>query len=124
MLEPDWQPLSPEARADPARVQAELRGRCPVAWTDDLGGFWSVLRYEDVVAVARDTATFSNALKPRLGRARVPLETDRPDHTRSGRLLQPHFSPQRMRELEPRVRAFVGKLLEPLIAAGGGDIAP
>ena len=29
-----------------------------------------------------------------------------------------------MRELEPRVRAFVVELLEPLLAAGGGDIAP
>ena len=82
-----------------------------------------MLRYEDVVAVARDTDTFSNALKPRLGAARVPLETDRPDHTRYRRLLQPHFSSQRMRELEPRVRGFVVELLEPLLAAGGGDIA-
>ena len=29
-----------------------------------------------------------------------------------------------MRELEPRVREFVAELLEPLLAAGGGDIAP
>src|SRR6188768_2766598 len=107
MPEADWHPLSPEARADPARAQAEARARCRVAWTDDVGGFWSVLRYEDVVAVARDTDTFSNALRPRLGRARVPLETDRPDHTRYRRLLQPHFSAQRMREVEPRVRRFV-----------------
>src|SRR4051794_35266079 len=124
MREPDWQPLSPEGRADPARVQAELRGRCPVPWTDELGGFWSVLRYEDVVAVARGTGTYSNALKPRLGSARIPLETARPDHTRYRRLPQPHFSPQRMRELEPRVRGFVAELLEPLLAAGGGDVAP
>ena len=74
--------------------------------------------------LARDTETFSNALKPRLGRARAPLETDRPEHTYYRRLLQPHFSPQRMRELEPRVRGFVAELLEPLLAAGGGDIAP
>ncbi len=120
----DWHPLAPEARADPPAVQKETRRRCPVAWTDDLGGFWSVLRYEDVVAVARDTDTFSNALRPRYGTSRIPLETDRPDHTRFRRLLQPHFSSQRMRELEPRVRAFVVELLEPLLAAGGGDIAP
>ncbi len=122
--EPDWHPLASEARANPAEAQAALRERCPVAWTDDLGGFWSVLRYEDVVAVARDADTFSNALKPRLGAARVPLETDRPDHTRYRRLLQPHFSPARMRELEPRVRAFVVELLDPLLASGGGDVAP
>jgi cytochrome P450 len=72
MREPDWHPLSAEARADPPAAYARLRERCPVAWTDDLGGFWSVLRYEDVAAVARDTETFSNALKPRLGAARVP----------------------------------------------------
>lgn len=123
--EPDWHPLSGDARADPVAAQAEVRERCPVAWTDDLGGFWSVLRYDDVVAVARDTNTFSNALKPRLRRRpRAPLETDRPEHTYYRRLLQPHFSPQRMRELEPRVRSFVVELLEPLLAAGGGDIAP
>jgi cytochrome P450 len=116
--------LSGEARSDPVAAQRVARERCPVAWTEDLGGFWSVLRYDDVVAVARDTLAFSNALRPRMGRPRPPLETDRPDHTYYRRLLQPHFSPQRMRELEPRVRGFVVELLEPLLRAGGGDVAP
>ena len=69
----DWHPLSGEARSDPVAAQRVARERCPVAWTEDLGGFWSVLRYDDVVAVARDTLTFSNALRPRMGRPRQPL---------------------------------------------------
>ena len=45
-----------------------LRAHEPVSWNDGAGegvdrfpGFWSVVKYEDVLAVSRDTATFSSA---------------------------------------------------------------
>jgi len=59
-----------------------------------------------------------------VGTARPPLEVDRPLHTHFRRLLQPYFHKKRIAELEPQVRGFVAEMLEPLLEAGGGDVAP
>jgi hypothetical protein len=54
----DWDPLEPSAAADPLGAYADLRERCPVAHSDRWGGFWALMRHEDVVAAALDTETF------------------------------------------------------------------
>jgi cytochrome P450 len=122
--EPDWDPLAPPALDDPVPAMAELRERCPVAWTDRAGGFWAVTRYEDIRRATRESETFVNGGGPQWGKARPPLEVDRPVHTHFRRLLQPYFHKRRIAELEPRVREFVVEMLQPLLDAGGGDVAP
>jgi cytochrome P450 len=42
------------------------------------------------------------------------FETEHADHARMRRLLQPHFSPKRMRALRPRVEALTAELLDDL----------
>jgi cytochrome P450 len=121
---PDWDPLAPPALNDPVTAMAELRGRCPVAWTDRAGGFWAVTRYDDIREATRDSETFVNGGAPQWGKARPPLEVDRPLHTHFRRLLQPYFHRKRIAALEPQVRDSVVELLHPLLDAGGGDIAP
>ena len=120
----DWDPLADPALNDPLGAQADLRARCPVAWTNRSGGFWAVTKYEDIAAAVRDSETFINGGGPQWGAARPPLEVDRPVHTHFRRLLQPYFHKSRMAALEPSVRESVVELLEPLLAARGGDIAP
>src|SRR5204863_9120572 len=55
----DFDPFSPEVIADPAPFYARMRATRPVFRVPQ-GGFYLVTRYEDVVAAARDTDTFSN----------------------------------------------------------------
>ncbi len=121
----DWDPVGPAASADPMAVQAELRERCPVAWTSSIGGgFWALTRWDDVASAARDTSTFSNAGNPRFGGTlSPPIEVDRPEHTVWRRLIAPYFSRQRVADLEPVARRSVAELLEPLLSAGRGDVA-
>jgi cytochrome P450 len=45
-------------------------------------------------------------------------ETEQADHARMRALLQPHFSPRRMRALRPRVEALCGQLLDQLADHG------
>src|ERR1041384_4571858 len=52
---------APEFIDDPVRPYAEVRGKCPVAWTESHGGHWVTTRYEDIARIARDDATFSSA---------------------------------------------------------------
>lgn len=47
--------------------------------------------------------------------------TEGPDHTRFRRVVSRWFTPRRVDELRPRVRALVESLVEPLTAGGGGE---
>ena len=46
---------------------------------------------------------------------------DPPIHTRHRRLLSRVFTPRRMAELEPKIRAFCARSLDPLVGAGRFD---
>jgi cytochrome P450 len=61
---PDWDPLDPANNGDPTSVHAQLREKCPVAWTDRFGGFYTLTRYADVTAAASDIARRSNPIPP------------------------------------------------------------
>ena len=52
---------------------------------------------------------------------RPPLHLDPPEHTPYRRALNPYFTPAKMAAIEPALRRIVGDLLDPLVAAGGGD---
>jgi cytochrome P450 len=120
----DWDPDSLSSLDDLPSALADLRARCPVAYTQADGGFYALTRYADIVAAARDPAIFSSAaaqLMPEL--RRIPLELDPPEHSAFRRILQPYFSAARVEQLEPRVRHFAADLLQPLIARGAADIA-
>ncbi len=124
---PDFDPLAPESFESFHREFTGLRAECPVARSDAWNGFWALTRYDDVLAAAGDPALFTTTVQnvvPRLaftGR-RPPLHLDPPDHTPYRRALNPYFTPARMAAIEPAVRKVVADLLDPLVAAGGGDI--
>jgi cytochrome P450 len=99
-----------------------MRESCPVAWTERSGGFWSLFRYADIVEATKDPGRFAQG-RPQRGTARPPLEVNPPVHAAYRELLNPYFSRKVVRAAEPRVRRVVDDLLNPLVAAGGGDIA-
>jgi cytochrome P450 len=124
----DWHPAAAATLADPVGAQADLRARCPVAWSDDWGGFWALTRYDDIVAAAMDPDVFSSAGNVGIPRstsdgaaARPPLETDRPEHTFWRRALAPYFKATIMAGHEPRFRAIVAGMVDHLIALGEAD---
>lgn len=123
----DFDPLRPETFTSFHEEFARLRRACPVARSSAWNGFWAVTRYDDVVAVASDPELFTTTVQnvvPKVaftGR-RPPLHLDPPEHTPYRRALNPYFRPDRIAAFEPAMREIVGGLLEPLVAAGGGDI--
>jgi cytochrome P450 len=123
----DFDPLAPETFESFHEEFATLRERCPVAHSDAWNGYWALLRYDDVLAAAGDPDLFTTTVQnvvPRLaftGR-RPPLHLDPPEHTPYRRALNPYFTPAKMAALEPRLREIVAGLLDPIVAAGGGDI--
>ena len=123
----EWDPYAPAAVADPPASWRDLRETCPVAWSErsvlSPGGFWAVSRYDDVVSLAVAADRFNNSGAPQFGKGRPPLEVDRPEHTFFRRVLHPYFAKARVARLEDRIRGFVAEMLEPVIQAGGGDLA-
>jgi cytochrome P450 len=123
-----FDPQDPALAADPHSTFAELRRRCPVAWTDRWGGFWALTKYDDLVAVASDHRTFSNAVQNvvphvvRPGPRLAPLNVDPPEHTRRRRAINPTLKPRRVARLEPAIRRSVVELLVPLVERGEADL--
>src|SRR5215469_974567 len=85
-----------------------------------------VARYDDLVTVIRDDRRFSieNPVVAGTERFNVFWDTptlahrDPPVHTRVRRMVAPSFAPRKIEEMEPAVRAMVGRLLD---AAGEAE---
>ncbi len=100
----DWDPF--DGDDDPVVRSDMLRRRCPVARSEALGS--SLFRHRDVMRALTDHETFSNVVSARRS---VPNGMDPPEHTGYRRIIEPYFSPERMRALEPHCRAVVRELL-------------
>jgi cytochrome P450 len=121
----DFDPLADEFVSDPHATWSRLRAECPVArgarW-----GFWALTRYDDVVAASSRPADFTSSLgivvpkNPVSGR-RAPLHFDPPEHPRYRRPLNRVLDEGRLPGMEPAMRELVSSLLEPFVAAGGGE---
>jgi cytochrome P450 len=98
----DWDPKSPDVQRDQRAAYDEMRRRCPVAYSDFMG--WSLFRHEDVARVILDHKNFSSAVSQHLS---VPSGMDQPEHTVYRRIIEPCFSPERMRAFEPVCRKIV-----------------
>jgi cytochrome P450 len=120
----------------PQEIFKELRGRCPVHWSEineypDEVGFWSVTKADDVREVSLDWETYSSELGGVTGLTHaIPLELargmfiaqDPPKHDRLKMLFQRGFTPKRIAEHEDRIRVIVEKVLDGVAAQGGCDL--
>jgi len=112
---PAWEPLSETALADQRGTYDRQRAACPVARSPR--GV-TIFRHADVVAAASDPATFSSAAS---GHRQVPNSLDPPEHAAYRAVIDPFFTPERMRELEPRVRACAHRIVSALPAGAVVD---
>ena len=123
----DFDATAPETFDSPYPTYQRLRRETPVAWSNAFGGFWSFARHEDVVRAATDYKTYVNSVQnvvPKVaftGR-RPPLHLDPPEHTPYRAVLNPLLSERKVARLEPFIRQTCARLLDPLIAAGRGDL--
>lgn len=124
--------FSPELKADPYPVYAEMRGASPVCQVDP-GGMWAVSRYDDVMFVLKNPRLFSSqgfrvtTNPPWLGGnpfSESMLTMDPPEHGRQRALISRAFASSAMARLEPRVRAFAQQAVAGLASGEPVDIVP
>ncbi|WAJ43342.1 cytochrome P450 [Mycobacterium sp. Aquia_216] len=104
---------------------ADLAAKGPVVYSPAYGGHWVVTGYEEVHRVLTDPETFSsypnNLVTPMDFGKFIPLELDPPEHTAYRQVLQPLFSPQRMKKLSDDIRAVVNKLIDGFAPKGSAE---
>ncbi len=115
----DWDHHDPRWTNDPFPIWSELRERCPVAHTDRYNeGAWLPTRYDDLVAVARDTDTFSSGHSGVAAGGTVPrpkfppIHLDPPEHGRVRRSMLPFFNPKRIESWRPHVQHICDELID------------
>jgi cytochrome P450 len=94
--------------ADQRGTFDRMRAACPLARSP--GGV-TLFRHADVVAAAADPATFSSAASTYRA---VPNTLDPPAHTAFRAAIDPFFTPERMRALEPRLRTIAREIMNGL----------
>jgi cytochrome P450 len=109
-----------------------LRREAPVHWNpgnEDLKGFWSLLKYDDVLFVSRHPELFSSAKGINGPGLRDPennpnataqpggvsiITMDPPRHVKIRRLVNKGFTPRAVNGMEPRIRQIATRLLDRL----------
>lgn len=128
MSEIYYDPYSFEIDTDPHPVWRRMRDEAPLYRNDEYA-FWALSRFADVEAGLVDWKSFSSARGTVLElinkRVTIPPGTilfeDPPLHDAHRALLARLFTPRRIAELEPRVRAYCARSLDPLVGSGGFD---
>src|SRR4051794_35847769 len=123
----DLEKLTPEFYANPYPTYRALRELAPVKRLPN--GSWFLTRYDDLVAIYKNTKLFSSDKKkeflPKYGD--TPLYehhttslvfNDPPAHTRVRRLIMGALSPRAIAEMEPALIALVDRLLDAIEAKG------
>ncbi|GAB4009812.1 cytochrome P450 [Nocardioides ultimimeridianus] len=119
-----FDPYDYDFHEDPYPLYARLRDEAPIHRSvDDL---WVVSRHEDVFAVLRDDAAFSNrmgvsldasAWSPDAHRVMSFLALDGAEQSRIRRLVSKAFTPRRVGELTPRIQAMAEHYLDRMAAS-------
>lgn len=135
----DFDHHSDEFNLNELAINAELRGKCPVAWNENYGGFWFLTSYDAVRETARDGDTFAHKYEPNAedgidyqGEMGVPRpdgqpalgigEIDGPYHQALRHALAPFFSPGAVDKLRPFMEEKAHEFLNQHITEGHMDL--
>lgn len=120
------------AHGIPHATFARMRATEPVAQRTFEGRpYWAVTRYEDLVTVTRDPATYSSARgmtnlwdlpQEAMDARRSIIDTDPPEHVRLRKLGIPAFTGRKVRNYEETTRSITQALLSEALAARSVDV--
>jgi cytochrome P450 len=117
----------------PHALFARMRAEAPVCWQAEPAGpgFWALTKHADVLAVSRDSATFSSARAGYMTQDMDPvavvqsrlmlLGMDPPEHTRLRGLVNKGFTPRRVARLEKRIRELSEGIVDAEAERGACD---
>lgn len=119
-----WDYMSADHDRSKWEIFGYARDHCPVARTEEGGGFWLVTRYDDVKAVLEDWETFSSTESPITPSAvsLCPITDDPPIQAAARQLLNPLFSRGGVAKYEPAMRLAARGLIANWIDHGSVEL--
>ena len=126
--EVNYDPYDVQINADPYPVYRRLREEAPLYYNPQYD-FYAASRFEDVERGLGDRETYSSARGAILELIKANIEIpkgvlvfeDPPLHTVHRSLLSRVFTPRKVAALEPKIREFCERSLDPLIGTGRFD---
>jgi cytochrome P450 len=123
-----YDPYDFQIDSDPYPIWKRLRDERPLYYNERYG-FYAVSRFDDVERGLLDWKTYSSARGTVLELIKSDLELppgsiifeDPPRHDLHRGLISRVFTPRRINAIEPKVREFCARALDPLVGAGGFD---
>jgi len=123
-----YDPYDVAINADPYPVFRRLQEEAPLYYNEQ-HDFYAVSRYADVERGLVDHETFISSRGGILELIKADMDMppgtlifeDPPIHTIHRRLLSRVFTPKRVAALEPKIREFCARSLDPLVGRGGFD---
>jgi cytochrome P450 len=123
-----YDPFSYEIDEDPYPVYRWMRDEAPVYHNEEMG-FYALTRYHDNLDAFIDkdayTSTWSTSLEfmdePHPGSG-LMIWMDPPEHNRYRGLVSKAFTPRRIADLEPRIRAIATGYLDALVGRARFDV--
>ena len=123
-----YDPFDFEIDTDPYPVWARLREEQPL-YHNERYDFFAVSRFDDVERVLVDWQTYSSAQGTVLELIKAEMDIppgsiifeDPPGHDLHRGILSRVFTPKKMEAIEPKVREFCARCLDPLVGSGGFD---
>jgi cytochrome P450 family 142 subfamily A polypeptide 1 len=113
--------LDPQFYVDPWDGYRWLRDEAPVYW-DETQKLWAISRYDDIVAVERDSARYSSSPGSRphvdLRNDESMINLDEPAHQQQRNLVARSFTPNGVRSHEEHVRQTVTEILDEVVPLG------
>ncbi len=124
-----YDPFDVDINADPYPTFKRLRDEAPIYYNERYD-IWTLARHADVEKGLVDWETFSSShgdiLEVIQARMEIPkgvfIWEDPPIHTTHRGLLSRVFTPRKMSALEPQVREFCARCLDPLVGADRFDL--
>ena len=123
-----YDPYDADINADPYPVFRRLREEAPLYYNEKYD-FYAVSRFDDVERGLTDKDAFSSARSSVLEMIKANIQMpsgvfifeDPPLHTIHRRLMNGVFTPKKMLAIEPEVRSYCARTLDPLVGSGGFD---
>lgn len=123
-----YDPYNINLNADPYPVYRRLREEAPLYYNSE-HDFYALSRFDDVERVLSDAKTYISGRGAILEMIKADIEfppgvvifEDPPVHTTHRRLLSGVFTPRKVAALEPKIREFCARCLDPLVGAGRFD---
>jgi hypothetical protein len=124
-----FDPFDYEFHEDPYPTYRALREEAPIYWNEEIG-FWAFSHHADVLAGFKDWQHFTNTggISLEVGQLSADstavlsiLAMDPPRHDRIRALVSKGFTPRRVADLEPSIRALAVRHLERVREAGRMD---